>query len=673
MGVKSKKQRRPDRGTSRTTGGGSSGLEAPRLTRLDCGLAAGVGLLTILLYGWTCCPTIYWGDSSEFAVIGPTLDIAHPTGYPLFTLLAKLFSMLPVQEPALGVNLLSVTAGALACALVFLLCRLLGVPPLAAAGGALLLAVSEELWEQSSAAEVYSLHLALTAAVFLAALRFHHEPNRRGLFVTAALLGLSFTNHLTTLWTVPAVFWLLMTAPPIDGGQAWWKDLICWLRSAQVFLASVSLYLYLPIRSWMGVLFDHGQPGSLGNLLYHVTGRQFQYRMFVAADKGFLQEMEEFGRLVFEQFSPAFLALAAVGCMALWLRRRPLAVAVGLLAVANLLFDLNYHIPDKQGYYLPVYLVLVIWISEGAWVAAGMFRGKQRELTVIVTALFLGLGIHSGASNWPEVDKSDNRSLPEFTEEISRRLPEGGLLLVDDQFLIWSFNYMQLIEGRHTDRIVVNDYLLCLPWYIAHLKRRYPQLRVPAGIDDLVAARGEEVARARGWEIGDISQRYTQQIAAELIRANKPFRRCFLNFHDFEERKEWQGMKVVNQGLFFEIASPTPDGYDPPWDVDFPDPARYRKGEIHDRHHKHVAGTFSTACNRAGIAFIQAGRLKEAEAAFRRALEHDVDYAQVYLNLGVLYHSHLKDTAQRDQAWSRFLELAPDDPQAGSVRQALGR
>jgi hypothetical protein len=52
------------------------------------------------------------GDSGELIVAGCTMGIAHPPGYPLFTMLANLIHKLPFGSPAWRINLLSVLLSA---------------------------------------------------------------------------------------------------------------------------------------------------------------------------------------------------------------------------------------------------------------------------------------------------------------------------------------------------------------------------------------------------------------------------------------------------------------------------------------------------------------------------------------------------------------------------------
>src|SRR5512139_4186294 len=102
-------------------------------------LLLGIGLFA--LYGLGACPTIYVGDSGELVTAAHTLGIPHPSGYPLYVLLGKLWTLLvPVGSIAYRMSLFSAACTAAACGVLHHLLRRLGAHPAAAAMAALLLA-----------------------------------------------------------------------------------------------------------------------------------------------------------------------------------------------------------------------------------------------------------------------------------------------------------------------------------------------------------------------------------------------------------------------------------------------------------------------------------------------------------------------------------------------------
>ena len=140
-------------------------------------LVVGLFAASLALYVRTLAPSVatLFDDSLEFPLASYRLAIAHPTGYPLYMLLGKLFT-LGGQNVAWSVNLLSAVAGALAVALVYLIARELTRRWLPALLGALTLAVSPVFWSQSVVAEVYTLAVAFVAALVWLALRWSRQP-----------------------------------------------------------------------------------------------------------------------------------------------------------------------------------------------------------------------------------------------------------------------------------------------------------------------------------------------------------------------------------------------------------------------------------------------------------------------------------------------------------------
>ncbi len=77
-------------------------------------LAVACGLLALALYVRTLAPSVaaLFDDSLEFPLVAYRLAIAHPTGYPFYTLLGKLFILSTGGNAAWSVNLLSAVARA---------------------------------------------------------------------------------------------------------------------------------------------------------------------------------------------------------------------------------------------------------------------------------------------------------------------------------------------------------------------------------------------------------------------------------------------------------------------------------------------------------------------------------------------------------------------------------
>ena len=192
-------------------------------------LVAGlVFLITTVVYLSTLAPTVAFWDCGEFITTSYTLGVPHPPGAPFYTLLGRIFSMLPFGEIAFRVNLLSAAAGIATVVLIYLctvrlLCTWLDRENTAQqiammVGGvvaALSTAFSFSFWNNAIEAEVYGLSMCITMLAVWAALRWDdahkdHNSDRLLIFI-AYLFGLGAGVHLQCLLTIPGILILLFT------------------------------------------------------------------------------------------------------------------------------------------------------------------------------------------------------------------------------------------------------------------------------------------------------------------------------------------------------------------------------------------------------------------------------------------------------------------------------
>ncbi|MDT8318701.1 MAG: DUF2723 domain-containing protein, partial [bacterium] len=119
---------------------------------------------SLILYLFTLSPTINFGDSPELISSAYTLGIAHPPGYPLYSLSAKLFTYMPWGDSvAQKVNFASAFFSA---ASIFFVAMIVASSAKTyslegATISALFLISSPTLWSQSVVSEVYALNLFL--------------------------------------------------------------------------------------------------------------------------------------------------------------------------------------------------------------------------------------------------------------------------------------------------------------------------------------------------------------------------------------------------------------------------------------------------------------------------------------------------------------------------------
>ena len=199
------------------------------------GLAAGV--LAGAVYLWTAAPNVTLLDSGEFVVAAQHFGVPHPTGYPLWTLLAWVFQLLPLGNAAWEINIFSGFCGALAAGVTAMLfssstrwllgvrvLRWRGLSAIVSVTVALLFAFSFSMWSQAVIAEVYTLHALMIGLFLMSLYAWLRRPESVGLLLLPFfLLALAFSNHQLSVALAPlpvlavllvrrGIFWDLVMA-----------------------------------------------------------------------------------------------------------------------------------------------------------------------------------------------------------------------------------------------------------------------------------------------------------------------------------------------------------------------------------------------------------------------------------------------------------------------------
>ena len=152
---------------------------SPQTSRVDWLLAALSTVAFFGLYVATLAPDVLAADSGELQVVAAQLGVAHPPGFPLYVMVAHLFTrLLPFVSPAYAVNLFSAVTSALTVGVVYLsAARLTGrrLPGLVAA---VALGTATTFWSQATTANVRSLTALFAALAIYALLEFRIATRR---------------------------------------------------------------------------------------------------------------------------------------------------------------------------------------------------------------------------------------------------------------------------------------------------------------------------------------------------------------------------------------------------------------------------------------------------------------------------------------------------------------
>ena len=227
-------------------------------------LPAVIAILLSALYAFTISEHVSLEDSGAFIAVADSAGIAHPPGYPLYTMLGKLFTLIPVENIAFRVKFLSAVAGAFAGVCIYFCCLALFRERWQAFLCAMFFGVCGLPWNLSVIAEVYTLHALFYFLLLYIALRLYDNFNRRDLYLWVFFFGLSLSHHwplmvLGSISFIPIlfgkepgrrIFFVLQKLPQLTG----------------LLLLGLLPYLYLVIRSRFEPYITAFGPVSLDQL-----------------------------------------------------------------------------------------------------------------------------------------------------------------------------------------------------------------------------------------------------------------------------------------------------------------------------------------------------------------------------------------------------------------------
>ncbi|MCA9933321.1 MAG: DUF2723 domain-containing protein [Ardenticatenaceae bacterium] len=405
--------------------------------------------------------TVGRADTFEFQVVAAQLGIAHPTGYPLYLLLGKLWTaVIPIGSVAWRLNVGTAVYALLAATFIYYAGARLVKRPLPALLAALALGVTPTFWSQAVEAEVYTLHaLIISAALWLMVGLgdWRLEIRDWRLVGLTFLLGLGLTNHLTTLFLFPSTAIILLIIVYHNRQKSLISNLQSLLKLALAFLIPLSLYAYLPLR-WQAL---NGEPMGWRRFVDWVMGGRFQGALQWGAWLHDPARYEIVGRLFLDNWGGINLALTAVGLIYLIMRQRRAALLLFVTWLGFTFYALNYYVPDLNVFLTGAHVVMALWWAAGAAAIYDLritiddwqpiaHRLPITDYRLLITLLFLPILLLAIAT-WPQVDRSGVDGLVQWgTAVLNLPLAENSAILADSE-KIAPLYYLQQAEGLRPD------------------------------------------------------------------------------------------------------------------------------------------------------------------------------------------------------------------------------
>ncbi len=399
--------------------------------------------IPLIIYLMTLERKLIGGDTGWYALQVTEMSLMVPTGYPVFSMLEKLFTFLPIGDIAYRLNLFSAIFGALSILFLFLSINKLVKNEFVSFVSSMIFAFIVPFWEVANRLEFDTLHTFFIALLFFSAILYKENKTRKYLYFFSFCIGLSLTNHPLAFFLVPAiVLYVIIINPKI------FKNVKAIFISILYFILPLLSYLYLPIRSLQG----YGEVTTPLRFFYYITGKGVTGELHGGSfgDKNIsliIKVIKDYLGMIYETYGVLLLLIALIGLIILFKKNKKFVLCTLLLVILNLVVPPLYAGHALRNYLLNSMIVFSFYIASGfMFILDSMIllfkkslKGRKelridrflKYFMLTITGLFLvflpcGLIIE----NYPALDHSRTSYVYKFWDEAFSNMESNSRIYV---------------------------------------------------------------------------------------------------------------------------------------------------------------------------------------------------------------------------------------------------
>jgi uncharacterized membrane protein len=463
-------------------------------------------------------------DSGELVAAAHVQGIPHPTGYPLWLLLGRLFDCLPLgHSSAYRVGMMSGAGVAATGALITLAALSLTGQIIPAVAAGIAFGLWSPPWGDSVRAMVHAITGLFVIIAIMAFRRWDRARSPKALWLFSLAFGVAVMHHRTAALAVGLAFaaayfltppraksaylalgWLAAAALAAYAGSLTaslvvagvflvflaigllrWRGLAIYLAAVALFLAPFSLYLYLWWRSLQHPPVFWSDLNTFSRLMYHVFAKHYSH--FAFEHRGIVA-LEEAGKTLAQLLVPGvaqaallFLIAAPLMLWGWWEWRRRERLAAGCLGAGVVLvtvFVMHWgESSDLKHFLTPAGPALAISGAMGMAQLASLRAVIRRPWvpSAVLGAALCGLLL---VGNWPLYDFSNRWANRDRWAVVLEQMDPEAVFVSDFDQPSYVTMYLQNVEGLRRDVTVLRATRLGDPGYVELIPDREVQQAV---------------------------------------------------------------------------------------------------------------------------------------------------------------------------------------------------
>lgn len=449
-----------------------------RAWAFDRGLA--LGLVVLVVYVWLAPAHIVAADNAEFATLGEVGGRAHPSGYPLYVLILRATSWLPLGSVAHRASIVTAILAAAQVVALHAACRAWGARASAASITVAMFAAAPIVLRVHTEADVFALNSLLASLIlWLAAARGPVTGTTRCALL-GLVAGLGLANNLTVALLAPIGVHGVVRGVREGAGA----------RGGLAALGGLALglvpYAYLPLApdpaSWAPI-------HSVGDLLATFLRRDYGYVSHLPGGASIPLSSSLAAHALLVARTWLWLpALLGVGALALRCARSEerwswcLLAASWLLAGPIFASQLGVDPAGVGGYIggrMQILSALILAIPIAAAFELIADRVPRPLAPPLATGVAIAAFIVLTLVALPRLSRVHSPAVETGVRAMLAPLPPHAIAVVTSEDECFGGRYLQLAEGVRPDVTIVCWPLVTRDWYVARLA--LPGLGVTAG------------------------------------------------------------------------------------------------------------------------------------------------------------------------------------------------
>ena len=444
---------------------------------------------------------IFGGDSAEYSTVARTWGIAHPPGYPLYSLLINILNRaIPFGTTPWKIALLSSIPTVITAYFIYKILRIIKLHKYSALAASLLYLFLFPVWQYALIPEVFGLHTMLVALITYLLLKFTIKTNNKLLLCASFLCGLCISNHHIFVLFIPG--WLSLLKGRFNKILSN-KTLV--IQMLALGLLGASFYLYAVIASLDNTVLDWENAKTVSGLFHLIIRSSYgSFKAYSGSGANIANQLSDiFSSIIFIllDFKPLGIAFIIFGLFVCRKYSKQFSNFLYISFVIHLvfLFYTNFILTSSfssgmfERFLIPLYFILIFFLGIGInfvyqkyiLLVANMVKNPSLKRVVKVSyLLFISVFVFFIASqNFKTISFiAQTKTFDQFGKDILETVPYGSIFTALGDNAAFTAYYHLYGEGKRKDLISFQLGQMDKINYIEMIKKRSSSLIISSPI-----------------------------------------------------------------------------------------------------------------------------------------------------------------------------------------------